>query len=75
VGRSFLISVCGFILWFLSFGFWSDGDCEASIFHAGINVLLPPKAEIPFGTHHDCRELFFREPPSRRKEPAEVLRP
>jgi hypothetical protein len=23
-------------------------------FRAGMNVLLPPKAEIPLRTHHDC---------------------
>src|SRR5947199_72378 len=37
--------------------------CPARLFfRAGINVLLPPKAEIPPGTRHELREIFLDSP-------------
>jgi hypothetical protein len=39
---------------FLVYGLLLFGFSGASVFRAGINVLLPPKAERPPETRHDC---------------------
>src|SRR5881397_745243 len=36
-----------------------------------MNVFLPSKAEIRLGTRHELREIFFKQPSTRRKEVCE----
>jgi hypothetical protein len=55
IAMRFIVVFRVFIIFFLS-----CDTCPAHFFYAGLNVLLPPKAEIPLGTHHDCEKYFSK---------------